>query len=234
MGDKIIFLRRYVVDIGDDVIMVKDKKIIIKGVKKNTTQNPDKGTTQNPTLSKKRMLEIEKTATGILKDTDFSKALSVDITSLVKKDGFDVQTQMMPIETTGMLFVNDSEDAPQRIIVVNQQFTNPDNETDVVFKKSRLIAAHEYGHYVLHKSPNEPLYAHRDTNKRDEDIELEADYFARSLLMPLPYFKRCYEILIGMSPNDDAYVYDMLSKLFRVTHKKVMARINDLSILGTN
>lgn len=48
--------------------------------------------------------------------------------------------------------------------MVNKVFDNPDNEEDVVFKKSRFITAHEYGHYILHKSSEQTLYAHRDND----------------------------------------------------------------------
>ena len=182
-------------------------------------------------IDRDKMIEIEKRVKEIIKDLDFEKSLSVDIVSLVKRDGFQVEAKMMPIETTGMLLVNDNAEKNQRVIIVNKQFTNPDNEDDVVFKKSRFITAHEYGHYLLHKSADKPLYAHRDSDKREEAAELEADYFARSLLMPLPYFKTCVDILNEMAADDKKFIDTMLSKLFKVTRKKVRTRMLDLHTL---
>ena len=182
-------------------------------------------------IEREKMIEIEKRVREITKELDFEKSLSVDIVSLVKKDGFQVKTKMMPIETTGVLLVNDNAERNKRIIIVNKQFTNPDNEDDVIFKKSRFITAHEYGHFLLHKSADKSLYAHRDSDKREEALELEADYFARSLLMPLPYFKTCVDILSEMAIDDKEFSVAMLSKLFKVTRKKVRSRMEDLHTL---
>lgn len=119
------------------------------------------------TIEKQRMLEIEEIATRLLKDESFDDSPSVDIVSIVEKDGFDVRPKEMPISTTGCLFVNDDKKSKERTILVNTRFKNPENEKDVIFKKSRFITAHEYGHFILHKQPEQPLYAHRDSDKRD-------------------------------------------------------------------
>lgn len=178
--------------------------------------------------NKKRKQEIEAVVDGLLKDYDFKKNPYVDIASIVKKDGFIVKPQEMDIETTGCLFVEEQENKDSsRLILVNTYFKNLDNDEDVIFKKSRFITAHEYGHFVLHHS----IRAHRDTYHRTEPLELEADYFARSILMPLKYFKNCYKILQDFSNNDKDYIINILSKLFRVTKNKVGKRINDLEEL---
>lgn len=120
------------------------------------------------------------------KKNGLSKSPYVDITSLVKKDGFDIQANLMPIDTTGCIFVNDVEDSKEkeRLIIVNRVFRNHDSEEDVVFKKSRFITAHEYGHFILHIPEGQKLYAHRDSDKRNEPMEQEADFFARCILDP--------------------------------------------------
>lgn len=188
-------------------------------------------------ITKERMLEIEKIVKDILLKSNIDTDISyIDIVSLVKKDGFIVQPMNMPIATTGCLFVDDTLQKPERLIMVNKKFKNPDNEDDVVFKKSRFITAHEYGHYILHKSYDKPLYAHRDSDKRDTEKELEADYFARSLLMPLEKFKSYYKSLKNLSEDDDGNdTYDtiikILSLIFRVTKNKVEKRIDDLMVL---
>lgn len=187
------------------------------------------------TLTKEKMVEIEEKVDGILQKVDLRKTPYVDIVSLVKKDGFEVRTEEMDIETTGCLFVNNlkgNKDETSRLIVVNTMFKNPDNEDDVVFKKSRFITAHEYGHFILHRKEGQPIYAHRDTYHREDEEELEADYFARSILMPFAYFEVGYSFLKDFSKDDEQFICDKLSEMFRVTKNKVKKRIGDLAILA--
>ena len=148
-------------------------------------------------ITVQRMLEIEKITSELLTDVDFEKKPYVDIVALVEKAGFVVETRDMDIDTTGCLFVNDETNSEKknRLILVNTRFRNSENESDVVFKKSRFITAHEYGHFVLHKKEGESIYAHRDTDHRTEEPELEADYFARSILMPKEQFLAYYQLL---------------------------------------
>lgn len=183
-------------------------------------------------LNKEKMLFIESKTQSLLKDVDFEKSPYVDIVSLVKKDGFNVEPKDMDIDTTGCLLVNNDEANKERIIMVNTKFKNPDNEEDVVFKKSRFITAHEYGHFILHKEDGHPIYAHRDTDHREDDIELEADYFARSLLMPLDNFKMYYNAINEIGNGDEVFTVTVLSRLFKVTKNKVKKRVEDITILG--
>lgn len=183
-------------------------------------------------LNKEKMLFIESKTQSLLKDVDFEKSPYVDIVSLVKKDGFNVEPKDMDIDTTGCLLVNNDEANKERIIMVNTKFKNPDNEEDVVFKKSRFITAHEYGHFILHKEDGHLIYAHRDTDHREDDIELEADYFARSLLMPLDNFKMYYNAINEIGNGDEVFTVTVLSRLFKVTKNKVKKRVEDITILG--
>lgn len=189
-----------------------------------------KGEMKMSNINKERMQEIEQKTLKLLEKIDLEENPYVDIVALVRKEGFIVEPNTMEIETTGYLFVN--EDEKERNIYVNTQFRNPEKETDVVFKKSRFITAHEYGHFILHKKEGEPIYAHRDTEHRKEPIELEADYFARSILMPLEYFKSYYEILNELGGNEEKFTIEILSRLFKVTKNKVRKRVEDLLILS--
>lgn len=184
------------------------------------------------TLEKNRMLKIENEVNKITSTLDFSKSPFVDISSLVEKERFTVRPRLMEIETTGCLFVNDDPENFERLIVVNTIFKNPDNEKDVIFKKSRFITAHEFGHYKLHKPSQQSYYFHRDSDKRDNQIELEADYFARALLMPYNEFSGYLKILNDMAENDPLFVKGTLSSLFGVTKNKVEKRMEDLVTLG--
>ena len=174
-------------------------------------------------LNKERKIEIESVVDGIVGHINFTKNPFIDIVSIVEKEGFVVESRKMDIETTGYLFIGDNV----RYIWVNTDFKNPNNDDDVVFKKSRFITAHEYGHYKLHNVSS----AHRDTYHRTEPQELEADYFARSILMPLKYFNACYNAVKEYNSND-SYIIDILTRFFSVTKDKVSKRIADLSELG--
>lgn len=182
-------------------------------------------------ITKDKMLEIENKTKNLLSNVNLKESPYVDIVSIVKGAGFEVEPCEMDVETTGCLLVNDDKDVKKRLIMVNTFFKNPENEKDVVFKKSRFITAHEYGHFILHKEPGQPLYAHRDTYHRTDPIELEADFFARSILMPLQYFKMYYNLLNELGKNDEVFTIEMLSKLFKVTKNKVKKRVGDLLIL---
>lgn len=183
-------------------------------------------------LTKDRMLEIEALADDITKNLDFNKSPFVDITSLVKRDGFTVIPKLLDIDTTGILRVDESqEENPIKDIIVNTEFENPIGEEDVIFKKSRFITAHEYAHYKLHMPSNRDYYAHRDSSKRNTQQELEADFYARSLLMPRKEFSIYYKIAQEVGGNDELFITKSLSKLFGVTTKKIRERISDMKVL---
>ncbi len=190
------------------------------------------GEDMNNKILKDKMLEIENITKKILENIDLTQSPYVDIVPLVKKEGFIVEPHDMPIDTTGCLFVNDKAEANKKIIMVNTHFKNPDNETDVILKKSRFITAHEYGHFVLHKKEGEPIYAHRDSDHRTDQIELEADYFARSILMPIKQFKLYYNVLNDFGNHDNNFTIEMLSELFKVTQNKIQKRMEDLLVLN--
>lgn len=185
-----------------------------------------------PDITKERKIEIEEKAKNILLKYNLSDAPDVDIVSIVKQDGFEVIPVLMPIDTTGCLLVNDDPNDYKRLIMVNKDFKNPDNENDIIFKKSRFITAHEYGHYILHKSPEKSLYAHRDSDKRNKEKELEADYFARAILMPLKPFTSFYNTVNDLSDGDTSFIIDMLSLIFNVSKNKINKRIEDMNILA--
>lgn len=182
-------------------------------------------------LKKKKMLEIEKKVSQIIKDIDFTKNPSLDIVPLVEKDGFVVKPTLMPLGITGCLLVNEKDMANDKTILVNKVFKNTSNEENIVLKKSRFITAHEYGHYILHKQKNQPIYAHRDTDHREEEKEQEADYFARSILMPFKVFQMYEKVCNEITSNDTNFTIMLLSEAFCVTQNKVKKRMEDMSLL---
>lgn len=197
-------------------------------------------------ISIEKKIEIERIVNRIISNLDFSVSPSVDIVMLVKNDNFLVQTADLPLNTTGCLIVNEDEfidnKNTHRLIMVNKTFKNPGNEENVVLKKSRFITAHEYGHFILHKKPDEALYAHRDSDKRNSNEELEADYFARSILMPAKNFLEAISIIDESFKKNtyktnniksirDKYIFEILSDYFKVTKAKVLKRMEDIDVL---
>lgn len=157
----------------------------------------------------------------------------VDISSIVKKDKFKIKFMDMPIDTTGCILVNDRKWGikKERFIIVNENLSIPEDndEDDIIFKKRRFITAHEFGHYILHKPQNEPLYAHRKSNNENRlNEEIEAEYFARCLLMPERSFISFYEGLNLFGNDDEEYTITMLSNLFKVSKNKVRIRLEEL------
>lgn len=199
----------------------------------------------NLDISDNRKIEIEKIVNNIISKQGFDESTSIDIVSIVKKDNFLVQRGDIPIEITGYLAVNDNEPVDEitkchRLIVVNNKFTNPDNEDNVILKKSRFITAHEYGHFILHKK-NQSLYAHRDSGKRETTEELEADYFARSILMPTNSFLFINNVIDKLFEITDLHnedvkqkiKIDLLSRRFKVTKNKVQKRLGDIGVISS-
>lgn len=182
-------------------------------------------------LTRERMEEIEKKTNKLVSDIDFTNTCAVDITPIVERAGFQIIPLKMNINTTGSLYVDDNKEENNRIITVNTQFTIDGYEEDIVLKKSRFVTAHEYGHYVLHKKDGVPMFAHRDMEHKTDIMELEADYFARSLLMPINIFKIYYDIAMEKTQHDIEYTILLLSKVFVVTINKIRARIQDMNLL---
>ncbi len=190
-------------------------------------------------VSTEKKCEIEEKVSEILKENGFTTNLkrhnpTIDIVTLVRNHGFAVQSVHMDKDTTGILIVKDGktvlDTGKDKLIAVNADFDNPDNDEDVIFKKSRFITAHEYGHYVLHKKEGIPMYAHRDTAHRTDPIELEADYFARAILMPLKIFSIYVKAIDNIAPSmkEDERI-SILSKSFKTTKNKVAKRIKDIN-----
>lgn len=192
-------------------------------------------------LERQRQKEIEVKVSELLRGKKLDGNQYVDIVACVKSDGFLVQSADLGSKVTGYLAVNDNEPVEKgynRLIVVNEKFDNPDREDEVILKKSRFIIAHEYGHYILHKPEDQPIYARRDTIHTKELKEQEADYFARSILMPAKPFLKITEIMedlreeTGMSDEKFRELsLHVLGTHFKVTRNKVRKRLGDIELL---
>ncbi|MCI8483655.1 MAG: ImmA/IrrE family metallo-endopeptidase [Lachnospiraceae bacterium] len=186
-------------------------------------------------VSRDRKRKIEHIVSRLLRGNDMEAARMVDIASFVKSQGFLVQKAHLPAGTIGFLVVNDMEyiegTNTHKWIVIDQEFANAENEIEMELKQSRFVTAHVYGHYILHKKDN-TTYACKNTGKSDSFEDLEADYFARSILMPRTAFQMVNDMLNRLRWKETDAVYELkaeyLSDIFKVPQKEVQRRLEDL------
>lgn len=180
-------------------------------------------------LTEKRKKEIEAAAEQIrIKYNLHSPAFDL-AKFLTETENFIIGEQVMDDGTTGLLLVNDCEPIPgtnsHKLIATNLSLRSEENYK----ARRRYIAAHEYGHFILHKQ-NSQLFAHRDVAHQDSLEEREADYFARCLLMPRNLVISILNAEVAQSLNSEEKI-SMIARIFNVTPKKATLRLEkDLSI----
>ncbi len=149
-----------------------------------------------------------------------------DIVKFLKeKESFAIASKPMADDTTGMLFVDDEEyildTDTHKLIVVNSLLKEQPN----FVQRRRFIIAHEYAHYVLHKH-NTKQYAHRDTSQKESNEEIEADFFARCLLMP----QKVIDAVLDLNFVKELSVENkiaLIARFFNVTKKKAKQRLEE-------
>lgn len=180
-------------------------------------------------LDNARKKEIEQQADRILKENDITTPFRFDpIRFLSTRYGFTIQSRTYnDADVTGMLLVDDDEplfDNTYRLITIN---SNVINGVDGV-KRACFIALHEFGHYILHKKEHRQ-FAKRDTSCKENTEELEADYFALCMLLP----RSLVEGYIKPYSCDEERIY-ATRRLFGVTEKKAILRLEELELIGAN
>lgn len=140
----------------------------------------------------------------------------------------------VPLEddTTGFILVDDENllnfknFITYRLIATNEsliRFTN-------YLQKRRFIVAHEFGHYILHKHKNQVQFAKRDTEHFNSKEEQEAEYFARSFLMP----KSDVIQIIMREENQKLSIAEkvnIIRETFNVTENKARYRLQELGLI---
>lgn len=101
----------------------------------------------------------------------------VNIVGLCERFGISVYQEYLPDDVSGFIVAQEEPlekyDSKQVIVV---------NLSDCASRR-RFTIAHELAHYILHKKPDDALYAHRDAGQNG-GMEQEANIFASNLLMP--------------------------------------------------
>lgn len=181
-------------------------------------------------LPSERIGEIESLAEEMLKN-HWNKKLPVNIEDIARFQKFDVQSREFPDpDDSGFILVDDDtyigETGFHRIIAVNSALSE---------ERARFVVAHELGHFTLHRQPDEPLYAHKESREEEDitpEMEQEADLFARALLMSRQLMRNAFQIYKEKAPVDSIVYF--ISRIFGVTEKKAAIRIQEtVETVGT-
>lgn len=149
---------------------------------------------------------------------------------LKTKFSFEIIEVPLSDETTGMIIVDDNNllafknFKTNRIIVTTSKL----NQFVNYFQKRRFIIAHEFGHFILHKKKQQIQFAKRDTEHFNTKEEQQAEYFARSFLMPEDKVK---EIILSINDSSVNEKVDEIKKVFNVTENKARYRLQELSLI---
>ena len=172
-------------------------------------------------ITKERAQEIETLVDNILTQNELSPRF--DLTHFLFQKGFQIVQQELDDDTTGMLFVDDNNFIPgtqsNKLIVINSKLKQKDD----FIQRRRYISAHEFAHEQLHKK-EQVQYAHRDYSKKETQEEMEADYFARCLLMPRKFIESLFSLEQFKQLPFNMKVA-IVSSVFNVTESKAQKRL---------
>jgi hypothetical protein len=95
----------------------------------------------------------------------------------------------------------------------------------------RFTLAHEIGHYQLHKHyMADPLFYHNLNHQEQSRIEIQANRFGSSIIMPDYSFKARYNFLFRKVGLDQGLTIRELSEDFNVSQQVVRYRIKELGL----
>jgi len=145
-------------------------------------------------------------------------SVPIDVDRLIEKNGIKlVSFDERRSSLAGMLLV----DRDNVIIVVNANTSQ---------KRQRFTKAHELGHYLLHKNPDDPIF-HRDerSSQGTDRVEIDANTFAAELLMPAEEVRTR-----AATVNVDLFVDNIVEELaeeFDVSLQAMSIRLQQLKII---
>jgi hypothetical protein len=138
-----------------------------------------------------------------------------DVATFLVSEGFMVLTQELPEGMDGYIAVNINEtELPKKIITVSGRLE---------FIRARFTYMHEYAHYLL--SGKGETFAFREDGTHDIQDERNADFIARSLLMPK-------NEIVTIIKSEELGVSEMVVRIslkYKVTKKKAAERIIELA-----
>lgn len=150
----------------------------------------------------------------------------VNIVTLSKKEGFTVGQAVLSEGLEGIIAVDKEKDSllgtgSNMVIAVDHKLDK---------RQQRFIIAHELGHYILREKPDAPVFAHRESARKKNEEESDADYFAACLLMPKREFEAALEYYRRLNENAADYTLAaLLSKRFQVPELAALRRIGEVA-----
>lgn len=172
-------------------------------------------------MNKQTRLYIEKIADSVRDECNVTDYGFQNIFDATEKLGFRVIR--FPINEEALLgFALIKED--ERII-----FTN----STLILSREIFSAAHEIGHQKLHlNEQGRRLIKDNDFNDRDED-EIEANYFAASLLMPVEKVEKFIRLELKNKSIDSWSGLDIarIQTAFNVSYDMVLNRLESLRFI---
>lgn len=145
----------------------------------------------------------------------------VNVKAIAEHHGLHVYSEPAPEDLSGALVVKNGVG----VILVNAEH---------VQVRQRFSIAHELGHYLIHRAPNDTDLFFRDERsaRGNNPLEVQANAFAAALLMPAREVRR----LVGgkkVSPLVDTdWIEDLAKHEFEVSSEALMFRLQNLRLLA--
>lgn len=169
------------------------------------------------TARRARYGRIERMVDALLEADGVAEVPPVPVEAMIRRRGISLQKG--DLEDVSGLLVRDGSSS---IIGVN-------GGHPVV--RQRFTIAHEFGHFLLHEGIVEHVdHGYRVNYRNDEsslarDVEeIEANFFAASLLMP----KRMLDVCDGVGAIDDDQRVSKLARLFNVSAHAMSLRLSNV------
>lgn len=154
------------------------------------------------------------------------KTYPVNIVSICENEGITVFEEYLPEEVSGFIVIQEENFmnyGTGHVIVVNRLDSA---------RRRRFTIAHELAHFLLHKTEESPLFAHRDAGQNG-GIETEANFCASNVLMPenlvKQVVKQVYRKYNGYPPS--YIITEEVADAFVVSKPAVEVRLNQLGII---
>lgn len=173
-------------------------------------------------MNKERKLAIEKRADQVKEQCQVGDYGFQDIFKSAEKIGYRVIRYPLGEDTfLGFALIKDSE----RIVLSN---------SSVILSREIFSIAHEIGHQVLHLSEHGLTSIKDDDFSEKDENEVEANYFAVCLLMPLEKVEKFIRFELNDKRIDNWTGFDIarLQTTFNVSFDMVLNRLEALGILN--
>jgi Zn-dependent peptidase ImmA (M78 family) len=159
-------------------------------------------------LNKERIEEIESITWDLIWDTykDKNVVPPIDVRHVADSVGLKIEFGFFEDEEVDGAFDRDSGK-----IFINSKISP---------ERQLFTIAHELGHFILHKDTSQERFYRRDRFKfNDEKLpEQEANWFAASLLMPIPLIKHYYDLYESSGGLSYAFMTSHSATTWRLKH----------------